>query len=162
MSKYPYIHDKTMYCAVMFACKLIRETRYFNKAVETAAEYYGVDEEELKRHIRERQAAGQKGKAKGRKYRWFILVKYDMTDAQGYYEYNDYRIVRATSHTNAIHHFAEADIRETKQSDYGGSYSPLIGHTVVGEHDGYETKSEAVKALELLKKAKLPKDKAYE
>ncbi len=162
MSKYPYIPDKKMFAAVMFACKLIRETGWFNKAVEEAADYYGVDEEELKRHIRERQSAGQKGKAKGRKYRWFILSKYELTDAQGYYEYGDYRIIRATSHENASCHFAEADERETMRCDYGGNYAPQIGHTVIGEHDGYETKSEAVIALKQLKKADLSQENSYD
>lgn len=32
-SKYPYISDKRMYAAVMNACKYIRETGYFNKAI---------------------------------------------------------------------------------------------------------------------------------
>ena len=142
----------------MFACKLIRETGYFNKAVEEAADYYNVDEDELKRHIRERQAAGQKGKAKGRKYRWFILSRYELSDALSFCEYGDYDIIRATSYTNAILHFAEADERETMRRDYGGSYAPEIGHIVIGEHDGYETKSEAVTALEQIKEAKKRND----
>ncbi len=165
MSKYPYIPDKKMFAAVMFACKLIRETGYFNKAVEKAADYYGVDEEELKRHIRERQSAGQKGKAKGRKYRWFILSEYELyelTNAQGYCEYGVYSIIRATSHENASCHFAERDDRETKARDYGGVYAPYIGHIVVGEHDGYETKSEAVIALKQLKKADLSQENSHD
>ena len=155
MSKYPYIPDKKMFAAVMFACKLIRETGYFNKAVEEAAYYYGVDEEELKRHIRERQSAGQKGKAKGRKYRWFILNKYETTDAHGLFDYKEYTIVRATNYKNAQSHYVESDWDATKRCDYGGAYSPYFFHGVIGEHDGYETKSEAVTALEQLKKAEL-------
>ena len=33
---YPYIKDRNMYRAVMFACKMIRDDGYFNKAVDYA------------------------------------------------------------------------------------------------------------------------------
>ena len=39
--KYPYV-PKEYYSAVMFACKLIRENGYFNKAIKTAAKYLSV------------------------------------------------------------------------------------------------------------------------
>ena len=41
--KYPYIQDKNMYAAVMYACKMIRENGYFNKAVEYALERGLID-----------------------------------------------------------------------------------------------------------------------
>lgn len=62
--KYPWI-EKRYYPAVMFACKLIRENGYFNKAIKASAKYYKVDEETLKSLVRERQAAGQRGKKRG-------------------------------------------------------------------------------------------------
>ena len=52
--KYPWI-EKKYYPAVMFACKLIREDGYFNKAIKASAKYYKVDEDTLKRLVRERQ-----------------------------------------------------------------------------------------------------------
>ncbi len=151
MSKYPYIHDKNMFAAVMFACKLIRETGYFNKAVRKTADYYNVDADELIRHIRERQAAGQRGRAKGRKYRWFILNEYQETEAQGIMNCHNYCIIRATCYENASSRFSEKDWRESVAQDYGGNYAPWISHSVVGDHDGYATKSEAVQALKQIK-----------
>ena len=70
--KYPFIADKELYKAVMFACKMIREEGFFNKAVARAADYYNVDEEDVAREVRKRQAAGQKGKPLG-KMKWFIV-----------------------------------------------------------------------------------------
>ena len=61
--KYPFIPDKRMYAAVMGACKYIRETGYFNKAVQYNADKFGVDPNELEKEIRKRQSAGQKGKS---------------------------------------------------------------------------------------------------
>lgn len=73
VSKYPYI-PKGYYPAVMFACKMIRENGYFNQAIERSARYYGVDERTLEKHVRARQAAGQKGKKRG-KMRWFAVIR---------------------------------------------------------------------------------------
>jgi len=70
--KYPFIPDKTMYAAVMGACSYIRETGYFNKAVKYYANKYGVDEDELAKHVRARQGAGQKGKS--RQYKHFVVA----------------------------------------------------------------------------------------
>ena len=62
--KYPWV-PKEYYPAVVFACKMIRENGYFNRAIHTAAKYYKVDEKKLESLVRERQAAGQKGKKRG-------------------------------------------------------------------------------------------------
>ena len=50
MSDYPYI-PKQYYAAVMFACKMIRENGYFNKAINTAANYYNVNPKEVEKHV---------------------------------------------------------------------------------------------------------------
>ena len=148
--KYPYISDKRMFAAVMYACKLIRETGYFNKAVQEASEQYNVNEEEIKKHIRARQAAGQKGKVSGRKYRWYILEGRVRSDADGAGNSTGFSIVRATNLENAQLHFSEADLHETMIYDYGGAYAPCFEHYVVGNYDGYATKTEAQKALKEL------------
>lgn len=110
--KYPYI-PKEYYSAVMFACKMIRENGYFNKAIKAAAKYYDVDETTLEKHVRARQGAGQKGST--RKYYYFVLfcVKdYQQMDDCGsfnswYYTEEDYRkysyvaIKKATTEDNA-------------------------------------------------------------
>lgn len=60
-NKYPYV-PKEYYPAVILACKMIRESGWFNKAVSYCANKYNLDEDTLAYHIRKRQAAGQKGK----------------------------------------------------------------------------------------------------
>ena len=72
--KYPYISDKKLYAAVMFACKMIRENGFFNKACEKAADYYNVDVDDVEKEVRRRQAAGQQGKQRG-KMKWFIVCE---------------------------------------------------------------------------------------
>lgn len=73
--KYPYISDKNMYAAVMGACSYIRKTGWFNKAVAYYAKKYRVDQDELEKHIRARQGAGQKANNANnrRKYSWFAV-----------------------------------------------------------------------------------------
>ena len=70
MNKYPYI-PKEYYPAVMFACKMIRENGYFNKAIKTASDYYDVDADKVEAYVRKRQGAGQKGKT--RKYKYYVV-----------------------------------------------------------------------------------------
>lgn len=102
--KYPFIPDKTMYAAVMGACSYIRETGYFNKAVKYYANKYGVDEDELAKHVRARQGAGQKGKT--RKYKHFVCIvihDYYVTDSDaGYYTSWDWEEKDYKSHTKAV------------------------------------------------------------
>ena len=147
--KYPYIANPKMYAAVMYACKLIRETKCFNKAVQIASDTYGVDEEKVKKHIRERQSAGQKNKITGRKYRWYVLCKiYDIdADVDESMNLGNCSIIRATSYENAAKHFSEVDWRETYENDCGGNYAPCVSHVVVLDEQGYSTKAEAQNAL---------------
>lgn len=74
--KYPYISDKQLFKAVMFACKLIRETGFFNKSCQIAADYYNVDVEEVKKQVRIRQGIGQKiaNKRNPRKYFFYVIA----------------------------------------------------------------------------------------
>lgn len=57
--KYPYISDRTMYAAVRYAGKLVRENGHLNHAITTAAGYYKVDQDELRRHLEARTKAGR-------------------------------------------------------------------------------------------------------
>ena len=82
--KYPYI-PKEYYAATMFACKLIREYGTFNRAISTAAGHYDVNEDELAKHVRARQAAGQKGKKRG-KMQWFIVFPYSRVQYRDNYD----------------------------------------------------------------------------
>lgn len=67
MTVYPYIGDKQMYAAVVYACKSIRKHHWFNVAVEHACAKYGVDRGELEAHVKARTAAGQRMKCRVRK-----------------------------------------------------------------------------------------------
>ena len=150
--KYPYIPDKRMFAAVMCACHMIRESGWFNKAVSYAADKFNVDEDDLAKHIRERQAAGQRKKqtAKGRKYKWFISEKWVRSEADGEGHSLGLSVFRASSPHNAEHKFSEEDLNNTIRNDYGGNYAPVFSHHVRGNPDGYPTKAEALVALKKL------------
>ena len=86
--KYPYI-PKDYYPAVMFACKLIREHGTFNRAIETASNYYNVNKSTLEKHVRARQAAGQKGRKgtnTGKKLKWWFVPRYQNAPHEQFYE----------------------------------------------------------------------------
>ena len=69
--KYPYI-PKQYYAAVMYACKLIRYHGNYNTAIRISSNHYGVDADTLSKHVRARQAAGQKRKT--RKYKYYVSL----------------------------------------------------------------------------------------
>lgn len=104
--KYPYIPNKKLYAAVMCACSYIRETGYFNKACEYAADKYGVDAEDVASEVRKRQSVGRKNKYKKITYKYYA-VEYSI----GYGERNNYfqncsnyvaTVKRASSAENAM------------------------------------------------------------
>lgn len=133
MAKYPWIPRK-YYPAVMYASKMIRETGFFNKAIETAADYYDVDEDEVAKHVRARQAAGQKAKSVKFKYRWFVACKWTWNDANGYGPPTAY-IVKGKSLETVRRRFFDEDLRRTAARDYGGSYAPSFWTEVYGPYD---------------------------
>lgn len=150
MSKIPYIPDKSLYAAVMFACKMIRENGYFNKDCNIAADYYDVDVDDVKYYVRIAQGKGQKkaNKKNPRKYHWYLILfvpDYIANDDCGTrntwdYTFDDwvenlhYRIVRATKEWNA-----------RRQVDPNPVYSEMVGF-------GYETNI-ILKVFEFDKKA---------
>lgn len=140
MSKYPWIPQE-YYSAVMFACKMIRENGMFNRAIETSANYYNVDGDELEKHVRARQAAGQRGKQRG-EMKWFAVVGMYGNDANGADEY-ECKIVRGKSYETVSRRFLIEDARFNAANDYGGSYAPFQEHHVYGP---YDTRDEAQKA----------------
>lgn len=140
--KYPYIADKKMYAAVMGACKWIRESGYFNKAVSYYADRFGVDEDELAKHIRARQGAGQKGKKRGT-YKWFIVLTWESCDADGEGHLVDIDIRKALNNKNAKHSWRSYN----RANDYGGNYSAFRFDDIYGE---YESKEMAEKECDLL------------
>ena len=148
--KYPYI-PKEYYPAVMYACKLVRETGYKNKAIERAANYYGVDEDKVRKHFEARNAAGCKVKlaAKGRKYKYFVVGVFFGSDAQGETGYPAKVVVcRGLTKDTVSSRFTESDMRFDMAHDYGGAYSAYRYHKVLSEHDTAEEAQKAASTVE--------------
>lgn len=135
--KYPYI-PKEYYAAVMFACKIIRETGQMNRAIKTASRYYKVDEEELEKHVRARQAAGQKGKKRG-KYYWYAVRFYLVNETYGCdYDDSNAITVKATSEKNAIGQILKR---------YGSMFDNLRNWAEVVEVECFDSKEDAEKKV---------------
>lgn len=138
--KYPWV-PREYFPAVMFACKMIRESGYFNKAIEAASEYYNVDEVELEKHVRARQAAGQRGRKRG-SFKWFVAVPFVDSDAHPYDggPGGRPRIVKGLTKESVERRFTKCDAGATKRNDYGGPYSLAYWTRIYGP---FTSKSEA-------------------
>lgn len=147
-NNYPYIADKRLFAAVMGACRYIRETGYFNKAVSYYADKYDLPEEAIAKEVRKRQAAGQRLKKESRSYKYFVVARYSRCDADQEPNLIGKCVVRASSRENAKKRFYEIDLKETRANDYGGSYAPYFWSDVIAEFD---TKEEAEKLADNLK-----------
>lgn len=153
--KYPYI-PKEYYAAVMYACKLVRETGERNNAVARAARYYGVDEDEVKKHFDARIAAGQKGKKspnKGKQYKYFIVVTIQGCEAQGL-DVGEVEICKGLTANTVENRFVNSDYYFCIRNDCGGAYSPDRFHKVIAE---FATKAEAEKAVANMSREELHK-----
>ncbi len=135
--KYPYI-DREYYPAVMGACSMIRATGAFNRAVKYYAKKYSVDSKRLEEYIRERQAAGQKGKSRQYKY-YLICYSRGYADEGFYPPHRKFIIVKATNQRNAENRLWRHDI--TGDSDYTSL------HYHIGETQAFDTREEAEDAL---------------
>ena len=133
--KYPWIPGE-YFAATMFACKMIRENGYFNKAIATAASYYGVDEHVLEKHVRARQAAGQRGVKRGQ-MKWFVVLEFRGTDAGGE-RMTEKSVVRGKSLDTVERRFFKRDMAYNRRHDYGGGYAPYVTHNVFGPYDTKE------------------------
>ena len=136
-----------MVAAVLQACAYIRETGYFNKAVDYYANKYEVDRKELEKNIRARQAAGQKGKksvSTGKRFKWFLVceTKFIEADGETYYQYP--QVLKGLSPESVVNRFTDADWKRTVRADYGGSYAPSYSHEAIAE---FGSKEEADAAL---------------
>ena len=103
-NKYPYIADKKLYAAVRGACNYIRETGWFNKATQYYADKYGLDVELVRKEVRKRQSAGQKGKGRA-SYKWFVVER-KLCFSGGFLNgpsstTDGYHIIKATNKRNA-------------------------------------------------------------
>lgn len=148
-----YIADKELFKAVMFARKMVRETGYFNKSCRTAANYYGVDEADIAKYVRQAQSDGRKKKAKpsankGKKLKYFIVQKQSTCDATGTWNAcEEAKIVKGYGAESVVKKYTDLDYQESARNDYGGSYSPVFAHFVLGDKDGYATQMEAETVL---------------
>lgn len=136
--KYPYI-PKQYYPAVMFACKMIRETGFFNKSINSAAKYYGVEAKELEKHVRARQSAGQKGKQRNA-YKYYAIAFDIATD---HYVDGDsdlhgdlLTVIKATSKANAKKQLS--DKHDSRRYTSGSVYA------FVKQIEEFSTREEAV------------------
>ena len=159
--KYPLI-PKKYYAAVMFACKMIREHKTFNKSCEIAANYYNVDEQQVRKHVSARAAAGHKGVKQGKQY-WFVVTKFHGSDASGYEE-KESKVVRGKSKATVDRRFLEESGTYNRRHDRNGSSYSWAEYYVV---DGpYEKKSEAQKVSdsrnEAIKKKRDEENRLYE
>ena len=145
-SKYPYI-PREYYAPVMFACKMIRQNGYFNRAVSTAAKYYNVDADEVANHVRARQAAGQQETAKGRKYHYYVVAKVYQQNGDDR-RVSEFSIEKATSSQNATNKYSEADSKEEYR--YSESAGGVIYHAVAIDK-AYDTQDDAYLALAKLR-----------
>lgn len=143
--KYPYV-PRDYYPAVMFACRIIRESGNFNRAIRASASYYGVDESVLADHVRKRQGAGQSGKRRG-SYSWFVVRTQSWCEGSGY-GVPSYEVVRGLSCDSVSRRFAERDDRMTIAGDYGGAYAPCWSSKVFGP---YPTEGEAEEDMRRLR-----------
>ena len=121
MFRYPYIADKKLYAAVMFACKMIREDGFFHKDCETATDYYDVDSDDVEKEVRKRQAAGQRGRKRksGYTFKYFVLV----CDAPLGAVKNMVVIQKGTTARNA-----ERKAYENNENIYGAGYRVISVH----------------------------------
>lgn len=151
MYKYPYI-PKEYYAAVMFACKMIRNDGYFNKAVNTAAKYYHVDASEVAYHVRARQSAGQEGASKGRKYSWYIIATITQSCEGSQSHINGISYEKATSLENAQKHIS-GGINGNSYYALDTFAAPLTDKAFSTEYEayGYLHSDEGDKAYQKLK-----------
>lgn len=132
-NKYPYI-PKQYFAAVMFACKMVRENGYKNKAIKIAADYYNVDEEQLKKHFEARTAAGRKNApTKHRKYKYFVVGTFYYCEASGLDELPDkVEVYKGFSTSTVKSRFN--DWEYDRRNDTGSAYSPCRATEILTEH----------------------------
>lgn len=123
MYKYPYI-PKEYYAATIFACKMLRENGYFNKAIKIASGYYHVDKEELEKHVRARTNAGKKAKAEA----GYKMKNYEVTiacecDANTEPSFTIER-VKGKNLETVRKRFRKSCLEFSRSNDTGSSYSP--------------------------------------
>lgn len=135
--KHPWI-PKEYYSAVMFACKMIRENGYFNKAISCSANYYDVDYKTLEKHVRARQNAGKKGHKRG-KFKYYTIYQLIETCEGSQRCCEKGLVIKALSKNNALKNKKFVSYLDG-ETYYARDFFPICG----GE---YATKEEAESRL---------------
>ncbi len=151
--QYPLV-PREYWPAVKFACKMIRENGYRNKAIRIAANYYDVDENELSKHVAARSAAGKR--PKGYKMKWFVVARASYCEA--WMDRNwSFRIEYGKTAEGLENKFRSQDWNETIRNDYGGNYVPLFDTEILSEHGSKEEALEELKRIETMSEEELEK-----
>ena len=134
--KLPYISDKNLYFAVKGACSWIKESGYFNKAVNYYSNKYNVDSEEVSKYVRIAQANGQKNKTRGT-FKYFAIHGNIASDISGFADYYSedlasWFVVKALNAENAIKQI----FKKLGYNDYDFWFA-------VGKSFEFETKEDA-------------------
>lgn len=149
MYKYEYIPDKRMYAAVMGACKYIRETGFFNKAIQYYSDKFDVNYDDLKQYVTNRSIAGRKSiKREPKKLKYFIIETHTYCEAD-YTGTTQYNVAKGATSKNVQSRLNQQDFEFDKRNDYGGVYARCRSSKVIAEFD---KKEDAInKCLELRK-----------
>ena len=143
--QYPLVPRK-YWPAVQFACKMIRENGYRNKAIRIAANYYGVDEDELSKHVAARSAAGKR--PKGYKMKWFVVAT-NITCEADFEPSWSFSYYNGKNKDTIWQRVAAVNSDFNRSNDTGSCWSPRKSSNIVGE---FTTKEEALKVIERFKK----------
>ncbi len=123
MYKYPYI-PKEYYAATIFACKMLRDNGYFNKAIKIASGYYSVDPDELEKHVRAKTNAGKKAKVeagyKMKNYEVTITCECDANTEPSF----TVKRVKGKNLETVRKRFRKSCLEFSRSNDIGSSYSP--------------------------------------
>ena len=131
----PYI-PREYYPAVRFACKMLRETGWYNKSISKAASYYDIDEDELKEWVNKWTHA--KPRASGYKMKWFLVQMEISCEANSYCGDVRLEIVKGKSKDTVENRLADIEWKFDRRNDTGSSYSRTMLSGVIGEYDTEE------------------------
>lgn len=158
-SQYPWVPPE-YYPAVKYACKLIRETGWRNKAIHQAAAYYNVDEDQLAKHVTARSASGRRP-TKGYKMKYFV-IRTVTTSAEDIYVYGDhsdeqafcrYEVFRGKSEETVLRRCSDDNHIFNYQNDTGSDYSSLCRYSEIVKE--CKTRDEAMEVCQAYEKGSL-------
>lgn len=153
--KMPWI-DKSLYPAVMFACKMLQNGTDYGRAVGIAARHYGVSYDDVDAEVRKRRATANKAeKAEPFHYKFFVV-------SQSYMDINDpdgergktYRIIKGKSQESVRSRLSDIEYRyDVRNQGNGGECSwSQMRLEIVGECETSEDAEKMIKDLEVTRR----------